>query len=154
MMDGVSPETCWASYKYEIKFWYTVASCWIFYVNYTMMHGSTNIKCMLLCQVNITNDLQIYKYCRLLPTAYTAARRRISKHHHNTVSCRCENANTQGVSFISSTAALTGCRDGCFLCDKASVFCWAMKKVTQCTSDTKVHRSKFTGVIYKSLGNP
>jgi hypothetical protein len=36
-----SPETCWASYKYEIKFWYTVASCWIFFVNYTMMHGST-----------------------------------------------------------------------------------------------------------------
>jgi hypothetical protein len=31
MMGGVSPETCWASYKYWIiKFWYTVASCWIF----------------------------------------------------------------------------------------------------------------------------
>jgi hypothetical protein len=31
MMDGVSPETCWASYKYEIIiFWYNVASCWIF----------------------------------------------------------------------------------------------------------------------------
>jgi len=31
MMGGVSPETCWASYKYGImKFWYTVASCWIF----------------------------------------------------------------------------------------------------------------------------
>jgi hypothetical protein len=31
MMDGVSPETCWASYKYGIiKFWYIVASCWIF----------------------------------------------------------------------------------------------------------------------------
>jgi hypothetical protein len=31
-MDGVSPETCWASYKYGIinKFWYTVVSCWIF----------------------------------------------------------------------------------------------------------------------------
>jgi len=30
-MGGVSPETCWASYKYEIiKFWYIVASCWIF----------------------------------------------------------------------------------------------------------------------------
>jgi len=29
MMGGLSPETCWASYKYEIKFWYTVASCWI-----------------------------------------------------------------------------------------------------------------------------
>jgi hypothetical protein len=31
MMGGVSPETCWASYKYRIiKFWYFVASCWIF----------------------------------------------------------------------------------------------------------------------------
>jgi hypothetical protein len=30
-MGGVSPETCWASYKYGIiKFWYVVASCWIF----------------------------------------------------------------------------------------------------------------------------
>jgi len=44
MMGGVSPETCWASYKYEIKFWCTVVSCWIFFVNYTMMHGSKNIK--------------------------------------------------------------------------------------------------------------
>ena len=33
MMDVVSPETCWASYKYEIKFRYTVESCWIFFVN-------------------------------------------------------------------------------------------------------------------------
>jgi hypothetical protein len=31
MMGGVSPETCWASYKYwMIKFQYIVASCWIF----------------------------------------------------------------------------------------------------------------------------
>ena len=31
MTDGVSPETCWASYKYGIiKFWYIVAFCWIF----------------------------------------------------------------------------------------------------------------------------
>jgi hypothetical protein len=31
MMGGVSPKTCWASYKYgTIKFWYIVASCWIF----------------------------------------------------------------------------------------------------------------------------
>jgi hypothetical protein len=31
MMGGVTPETCWASYKYGIiKFWYIVASCWIF----------------------------------------------------------------------------------------------------------------------------
>jgi len=31
MMNGVSPETCWASYKYGIvKFWYSVVYCWIF----------------------------------------------------------------------------------------------------------------------------
>ena len=31
MMSSVSPETCWALYKYGIiKFWYIVASCWIF----------------------------------------------------------------------------------------------------------------------------
>ena len=35
IMGGVSPETCWASYKYEIKFWYAVASCRIFFVNCT-----------------------------------------------------------------------------------------------------------------------
>jgi len=30
MMGGVSPETCWVSYKYgTIKFWYIVACCWI-----------------------------------------------------------------------------------------------------------------------------
>ena len=33
MMGGVSPETRWASYKYGIiKFWYVVASCWIFFL--------------------------------------------------------------------------------------------------------------------------
>ena len=45
MMGGVSPETCWASYKYGIKkCWYIVASCWIFFMNCAMKHGSTNIK--------------------------------------------------------------------------------------------------------------
>jgi len=34
MMGGVSPKTCWASYKYGIiKFWYIFASCWIFFMN-------------------------------------------------------------------------------------------------------------------------
>jgi hypothetical protein len=32
IMGRVSPETCWASYKYGIiKFLYIVASCWIFH---------------------------------------------------------------------------------------------------------------------------
>jgi hypothetical protein len=40
MMGGVSPETCWVSYKYGIiKFWYIVASCWIFYFESYMWFG-------------------------------------------------------------------------------------------------------------------
>ena len=36
MMGVVSPETCWASYKYGvIKFCYIVASCWIFLCEFT-----------------------------------------------------------------------------------------------------------------------
>ena len=45
MMHGVSPETCWASHKYGIiKILIHCSSCWIFFMNCTMMHGSTNIK--------------------------------------------------------------------------------------------------------------
>jgi hypothetical protein len=39
MMSGVSPETCWASYKYGIiKCWHIVASCWIFL--YKLYYGT------------------------------------------------------------------------------------------------------------------
>jgi hypothetical protein len=35
MMGGVLPQTCWALYKYGIiKFWYIVASCWIFHYEF------------------------------------------------------------------------------------------------------------------------
>jgi len=65
MMGGVSLETCWASYKYEIKFWYTVASCWIFYVNYTVMHGSTNIN--FIAHVDWTFPQRIYTILSEIP---------------------------------------------------------------------------------------
>jgi hypothetical protein len=42
MMGGLLPETCWASYKYEIIFWYTVASSWVFYVNYSCIGSVTD----------------------------------------------------------------------------------------------------------------
>jgi hypothetical protein len=39
-MGGVSPETCWASYKHGIiKFWYIVASCRIFIYELNMEHS-------------------------------------------------------------------------------------------------------------------
>jgi len=38
-MGDVSPETRWASYKYGIiKFWYVVASCWIFLYELSRKH--------------------------------------------------------------------------------------------------------------------
>ena len=62
MMGGVSPETRWASYKYEIKFWYTVASCWIFFVSYTMMHGSTNIKFTIRMKIMKAYFYLVYRH--------------------------------------------------------------------------------------------
>jgi len=45
MMGGLSPETCWASYKYGIINSDTLLHLVrFFFMNYTMMHGSTNIK--------------------------------------------------------------------------------------------------------------
>jgi hypothetical protein len=45
MMGGVSPETCWASYKGGIINFDTLLHLvGYFCMNYTMMHGSTNMK--------------------------------------------------------------------------------------------------------------
>jgi len=54
MMGGVSPETCWVSYKYGImKCWYIVASCWIFlYELYcdARIHEDQNVICSKWCR--------------------------------------------------------------------------------------------------------
>jgi len=45
VMGGVSPETCWGSYKYGIINFDTLLHLvGFFFMNSTMMHGSTNIK--------------------------------------------------------------------------------------------------------------
>ena len=44
-MSGVPLETCWAfNERWNNKFCYKVASCWLFLLNHTTMHGSMNIK--------------------------------------------------------------------------------------------------------------
>jgi len=46
MMGGVLPETCWASYKFGIiKFWYIVASYWIFLYELSYMWWELNFLC-------------------------------------------------------------------------------------------------------------
>ena len=45
MMSGVPLETCSAfNERWNNKFCYKVASCWLFLLNHTTMHGSMNIK--------------------------------------------------------------------------------------------------------------
>jgi hypothetical protein len=45
MMSGVPLETCSAFNKrWKNKFYYKVASCWLFLLSHTAMHGSMNIK--------------------------------------------------------------------------------------------------------------
>ena len=45
MMSGVPLETCWAfNERWNNKFCYKVASCWLFLLNHTMKHGYMNIK--------------------------------------------------------------------------------------------------------------
>ena len=48
MMSGVPLETCWDfSERWNNKFYYKVASCWLFLLSHTTMHGSINIKFVL-----------------------------------------------------------------------------------------------------------
>ena len=45
MMSGMQIETCWAfNERWNNKFYYNVASCWLFLLSHTAMHGSMNIK--------------------------------------------------------------------------------------------------------------
>jgi hypothetical protein len=45
MTSGMPLETCWAfNERWNNKFYYKVASCWLFLQSHTTMHGSTNIK--------------------------------------------------------------------------------------------------------------
>jgi hypothetical protein len=63
IMGGVSPETCWASYKYGIINFDTLLHLvGIFCMNFTMMHGSTNIKYLSLTVVFRTVSLS---WCKL-----------------------------------------------------------------------------------------
>ena len=45
MISDIPLETCWAfNVLWSNKFRYQVASCWLFILSYTTMHGSINIK--------------------------------------------------------------------------------------------------------------
>jgi hypothetical protein len=64
-MGGVSPETCWASYKYEIKFWYTVACCWISYVKVIILKKKNHIPGGNNCQQTASSATNQYRSTEL-----------------------------------------------------------------------------------------
>jgi len=85
IIGGMSPETCWASCKYGIiKFWYIVASCWVFLINCTMMHGSTDIKYSSFCW-NIYWQRLIYgvRFVHISPHHQHHHYHRHHHHHHH-----------------------------------------------------------------------
>jgi len=56
MMSGMLLETCWAfNERWNNKFYYKVASCWLFLLSHTAMHGSMNIKFIDKCRCCITD---------------------------------------------------------------------------------------------------
>jgi len=55
-MSSMPLETCWAFNKFwNNKFYYKVASCWLFLLIHTTMHGSINIKCMNVILLHINH---------------------------------------------------------------------------------------------------
>jgi len=62
MMSGMPLETCWAfNGRWNNKFYYKVASCWLFLLSHTTMHGSMNIE---LCNVASSwINIRIYLRC-------------------------------------------------------------------------------------------
>jgi hypothetical protein len=77
MMGGVSPETCWVSYNYGIiKFWYIVASCWIFLYEfyYDARIHEHQVEQMDLGLLNFVCRLQMHQkiFRRLIPTVVTS----------------------------------------------------------------------------------
>jgi hypothetical protein len=70
MMSGVPLETWWAvNEQWNNKFCYKVASCWLFLLSHTTMHGSMNIKfksmyvCMYVCMYMY---VVCFLYCLLI----------------------------------------------------------------------------------------
>jgi len=65
MMSGMPLETCWVFNKFwNNKFYYKVASCWLFLLIHTRMHGSMNIK--KKCEVFYGNRDECQQYQFLL----------------------------------------------------------------------------------------
>ena len=57
MMSGMPLETCSAlNERWNNKFYYKVAACWLFLLIHTTMQGSMNIKCIRLTYLQLCSE--------------------------------------------------------------------------------------------------
>jgi hypothetical protein len=79
MMSGVPLEICWAVNEcLNNKFRYKVASCWLFILSHTAMHGSMNIKFMNTCLISTSDEARFPAHKRHTGTCYMTV---CSEHH-------------------------------------------------------------------------
>ena len=70
-MSGMPLETCWAfNERWNNKFYYKVASCWLFLLSHTTMHGSMNIKVVLIQLILLMMSTWVLETCRDLEQTY------------------------------------------------------------------------------------
>jgi len=70
MMSGVPLNTCWAvNERRNSKFCYKAASCWLFLLSHTVMHGSMNIK--LIYKNNVTSQKFLFCTVNKLPCSWS-----------------------------------------------------------------------------------
>jgi hypothetical protein len=64
MVSGIPLETCWAfNERWNNKLCYKVASCWLFLLNHTTMHGSMNIKFIEIgCKVHLICNFSVCNF--------------------------------------------------------------------------------------------
>jgi len=112
MMGDVSPETCWASYKYGIvKFDTLLHLVGFFFMNFTMMHGSTNVKYEPVLDIYHRGDANWF-------IAVGEANSEISVH----VGCFCSKTRIRLPSNQSSYDALIFNYDTVYICLFVLVF--------------------------------
>jgi hypothetical protein len=71
MMSGIPLETCWAfNERWNNKFYYKVASCCLFLLSHTTIHGSMNIKVLFNFSVFIGNNIFVIALILLMLNSF------------------------------------------------------------------------------------
>jgi hypothetical protein len=134
MMGGVSPETCWASDKCGIiKFWYVVASCWVFFFQLYYDARSHERQTLQFCPW--VEALHVSSFSTTLPLYGRSLRLLLFTNETNVKTPRCRFS-----AWLSYTRRSVSC------CLTASTHCPDIPiKWTTGTSSTSFHKTREDG---------